>query len=62
MRTIDISGPGGNAFALMGYARILAIQMGLDSNAIVNDMMSGDYEHLLEVFENHFGHLAKLER
>ena len=62
MRTIDISGPDGNAFALMGYARIFALQMGLDSKAIINDMMAGDYEHLLKVFENHFGTVVRLER
>ena len=62
MITIDLSGPDGNAFVLMGYANNLAKQMDLDRKAIVNDMMSGDYDHLLEVFENNFGMVVRLKR
>ena len=46
----------------MGYANNLAKQMDLDRKAIVNDMMSGDYDHLLEVFENNFGMVVRLKR
>jgi hypothetical protein len=59
---IDITGPDGNAFALMAYAKRFAKQLGLDSNAIIEEMMSGDYENLLEVFDNAFGDLVILER
>lgn len=52
---IDLTGPEGNAFVLIGYAGEWAKQLGLDSNAIQKDMMSGDYEHLLSVLEKHFG-------
>lgn len=52
---IDLSGPDGNAFALMGHARNLAKQLGLDGKAIIEDMRSGDYDHLIEVFDKHFG-------
>ena len=62
MITIDLSGPDGNAFVLIGYANNLAKQMDLDRKAIVNDMMSRDYDHLLEVFENHFGMVVSLKR
>ena len=62
MITIDLSGPDGNAFVLIGYANNLAKQMDLDGKAIVNDMMSRDYDHLLEVFENNFGMVVRLER
>ena len=61
-RTIDLTGPQGNAFVLMGIARDAAKQLGLDSEAIINDMMSGEYEHLIEVFEKHFGHIYTLLR
>lgn len=59
---IDLTGPEGNAFCLMGYAKRFSKQLGLDSEAIINDMMSGDYEHLLEVFDGHFGDFIVLER
>jgi len=59
---IDLTGPDGNAFALMGYARKLAKQLDLDSTKIIQEMMSGDYENLLEVFDNAFGDFIILER
>lgn len=33
---IDLTGPDGNAFALMGYARSFAKRLGLDPNPIIN--------------------------
>jgi len=59
---IDLTGPDGNAFALMGYANRFAKQLGLDGKAITNEMMSGDYENLLEVFDRNFGDFVILER
>ena len=59
---IDLTGPDGNAFALMGYAKRFARQLGLDSSKIINEMTSGDYEHLLEVFDGYFGSFVILER
>ena len=59
---IDLTGPDGNAFALMGYARQFAKQLGLDSNEIIKEMTSGDYENLLEVFDKNFGSFVILER
>ena len=59
---IDLTGPDGNAFALMGYARQFAKQLGLDSNKIITEMTSGDYENLLEVFDKNFGSFVILER
>ena len=57
---IDIRGPEGNAFALMGRAKAFAKQMGLDHKPIIEDMKSSDYEHLLDVFEKHFGMVCTL--
>lgn len=61
---IDLTGPDGNAFVLMGMARRFATQLGWadKGSALIEDMMSGDYEHLLEVFDNAFGEFVILER
>lgn len=59
---IDLTGPDGNAFVLIGTASKLAKQLGLDSKAIQSEMMKGDYENLVSVFDNHFGHFVTLYR
>jgi hypothetical protein len=60
---IDLTGPDGNAFALMAYAKRLAKQLEFEEiDMLINDMMSGDYEHLLQVFDKHFGAFVILER
>ena len=59
---IDITGPDGNAFALMGHAKRFASQLGLDGNAIINEMASGDYDDLIQTFDKHFGDYITLER
>jgi len=54
---IDLTGPAGNAFVLMGHARSFAKQLGyskVDTDALIRDMMAGDYENLLQVFDKHF--------
>ena len=59
---IDLTGPAGNAYALMGLAEDLCKQFNrisgsqkYDSDEILKDMKSSDYEHLIEVLEKHFG-------
>ena len=55
---IDLLGPDGNAFALIAYARRFAKQLDWstdDINTLMDDMTSGDYTHLLDVFNEHFG-------
>lgn len=59
---IDLTGPEGNAFVLMAYAKSYAKQLELDGDAIIAEMKSGDYEHLLDVFDHHFGQLITLYR
>ena len=59
---IDLTGPQGNGMWLTGYAVKLAKQLDLDEKAIRNDMLSSDYEHLLEVFEENFGGFVTLYR
>ena len=59
---IDLTGPEGNAFVLMGYASRFARQLGFDGNAITTEMRSGDYENLIKVFDKYFGDFVTLER
>ena len=59
---VDLTGPDGNAYSLLARARSYAQQLDLNDTAIIKDMMSKDYEHLVQVFDNHFGHFVILER
>lgn len=59
---IDLTGPDGNAYYLLGTAMSLARQFDIDGESIVNEMRSSDYEHLLEVFEDNFGEFVTLYR
>jgi hypothetical protein len=59
---IDLTGPQGNAFFLLGQAGRYASQLGLDSDMIINEMKSGDYENLVQVFDRYFGDYVILER
>ena len=52
---IDLTGPDGNAFILMGLAKGWCKQLGLDYPKVKEEMISGDYTHLLSVLEKHFG-------
>ena len=59
---IDLTGPQGNAFFLLANASKLAKQLGLNPFLILEEMKSGDYEHLIEVFDKYFGDYVTLER
>lgn len=59
---IDLTGPQGNAYFLLGTAKNVAKQLELDSDLITQEMMSGDYENLIEVFDRYFGEYIILER
>ena len=59
---IDLTGPDGNAFYLIGAANNLAKQLGLNGAEIKAEMMKGDYENLVNVFDKHFGHFVTLYR
>jgi hypothetical protein len=59
---IDLTGPQGNVFFLIGTARNLAKQLGLDSAVIQKEMMSGDYENAVNVFDKNFGSFVTLYR
>ena len=59
---IDLTGPDGNAFVLLGKAKNFAKQLNFDDKKIIDEMTSGDYEHLLKTFDRYFGSFVILER
>jgi hypothetical protein len=59
---IDLQGPEGNAFVLLGIARDLAIKLDLDWNYIHTEMTSGDYENLIQVMDHYFGDIIVMYR
>jgi hypothetical protein len=59
---IDLSGPQGNAYYLLGQAQKFCRQLGVDSRSILKEMKSGDYENLIEVFDREFGEYVDLIR
>lgn len=60
--TIDLTGPQGNAFYLLGQAKNLSNDLGLDYKKISEEMKSGDYENLIRTFDKYFGDYIDLLR
>ena len=59
---IDLTGPDGNAYALLGYASTYAKQLGLPFDKVKDEMTSGDYDNLVQVFDKYFGAFVTLYR
>lgn len=62
---IDLTGPQGNAFYLLGVAKNFCKQLDMtekNTQAILDEMTSGDYENLIQVFDREFGSIVTLER
>jgi len=59
---IDLTGPEGNVFVLIGIGDRYCKQMGLDPQKFMDRMTSGDYENSIEVFEEYFGSFVTLYR
>lgn len=62
---IDLTGEQGNAFYLLGLVNSLGKQLGFDKDKrqeIHDKMTSGDYEHLIDVFDGNFGDYVTLYR
>jgi len=57
---VDLTGPDGNAFALISLANKLSKKFNIKSP--VDEMQKGDYEHLLQAFDQAFGDFVILER
>ena len=65
MIEIDLTGPQGNAYFLLGTASKMGRQLGLDSDeieVILRNMRSSDYENLINVFDANFGNIVTLYR
>lgn len=52
---VDLSGPDGNAYCLLALASRMGKALNKDTADIHKRMTSGDYEHLLAVFQKEFG-------
>ena len=64
-QVIDLTGPDGNAYYLLGTAMNLCKQLELSSERteeILDELKSSDYENLIKVFDKYFGKLIDLER
>jgi hypothetical protein len=59
---VDLTGPEGNAFVLIGYARKWSKQLGLNPDEVEMEMTSGDYENLVGVMEKYFGKVVTFYR
>ena len=52
---IDLTGPQGNAFYILGVAKSLCKQLDFNESFVLNEMKSGDYDNLIEVVDKKFG-------
>ena len=62
---INIRGSNGNSFYLIAMAGQIGKGLGYDTEKvgqIISQMVSGDYENLVKVFEESFGDHVKLYR
>jgi hypothetical protein len=59
---IDLTGPDGNAFAILGLAKRLCKEFDIPSKPLMDKMTSGDYENLIKVFDDKFGSFVTLYR
>lgn len=59
---INLTGPQGNAYYLLAIAHDLSDRFDLDYSVVKREMMAGDYENLLQVFDNYFGEIVNLYR
>ncbi len=59
---IDLTGPDGNAFAILGLAKRLCKELDIPFKPLMNKMTSGDYENLIKVFDDKFGSFVTLYR
>jgi hypothetical protein len=52
---IDLKGPQGNAFVLLGIAKDLSNKFGYDWEFIYAEMTGSDYEWLIQTMDSYFG-------
>ncbi|MBK26123.1 MAG: hypothetical protein CME70_19150 [Halobacteriovorax sp.] len=62
---VDLTGPKGNAYYLLGLASSLCKKLGYDdmyTERVLDEMRLSDYEGLLYTFDREFGTLVTLWR
>jgi hypothetical protein len=61
---IDLTGPEGNVFVLMGKVSGLLRMQGRENekDRIISEMTSSDYENAVRVFDKEFGEIVVLYR
>ena len=62
---IDLTGPQGNAFYLLGLAKRWGKELDMSQsyiNTMLQKMKSGDYENLVKVFDDEFGSIVTIYR
>ena len=58
---IDLKGPQGNAYFLLGTAKKLAKDLNLDYDKIQKEMTACNYDNLVDVFKQYFGNYVDIE-
>jgi ABC-type uncharacterized transport system substrate-binding protein len=59
---IDLTGPEGNVFVLIGIAKNISRQLKRDPKPIIDEMTSGDYENAVQTLEKYFGEYVIMYR
>jgi hypothetical protein len=59
---LDLTGPEGNAYVILGCAQKLAKQLNLNWEEINTKMTFSNYENLINVFEEYFGNYVTMYR
>ena len=54
-QVLNLEGPEGNAYVLLGTCRRYAIELGMDWDTIEPEAKSGDYIHLVKTLQTYFG-------
>lgn len=60
-RVLDLTGPEGNAYWLLGFVSANGKHLGYDKQKIEeiqNEMREKDYDHLVKVFDKYFGEIV----
>ena len=59
---IDLTGPDGNAYVILGLAKRLCREFDIPFKPLMEKMTSGDYENLIKVFDDKFGSFVTMYR
>ena len=59
---IDLTGPDGNAYVILGLAKRLCREFDIPFKPLMEKMTSGDYENLIKVLDDKFGSFVTMYR